>query len=507
MNTELEPLVGAYLEGSISAGDMDRLNELLEADRGARSRFAECLNLDAALGEMAAGWMVPEEVSASEPRARRIRPKALPGVVRVVGIAAAVALAAVAVIGYLAEGRSVATEPFATVRDAAGVPGLTRDDTLRREIYRIDTGSVELLTSRGAKVVIEAPAEFGFESAQTIRLPFGRLAADVPPSAKGFTVITPDGDAVDLGTRFGVDVSASSGSRRSGSRRSEIHVFEGEVIARTGGGGVDETRSLGTGEALTLNLGSGEARELRSAAFIQPDEVEELFAGLAAGQLGRSETFGNELRTDETLIAHLDFESARHPGIYRTVQGRWPGSKAPEFVEEGDRLELDIGGDRAWPRLTLAAWVRLDRLGAPYQSLLHTDGWSRDNPGQVHWMINRNATMRLALNSNTLAPDAEERHGFPDSRTPVLPEHGRWVHLAVVYDSEAKTVRFYLNGEFDKETRQEVAHPARLGPARIGNWDQRDRKLSGRIDELVVLGRAMSDEEVRNLFDAGNPYR
>ena len=48
-------------------------------------------------------------------------------------------------------------------------------------------------------------------------------------------------------------------------------------------------------------------------------------------------------------------------------------------------------------------------------------------------------------------------------------------------------MRFYLNGRFDKETRQSVAHPARLGPARIGNWDQQDRKLSGRIDEEILV--------------------
>ncbi len=47
----------------------------------------------------------------------------------------------------------------------------------------------------------------------------------------------------------------------------------------------------------------------------------------------------------------------------------------------------------------------------------------------------------------------------------------------------------------------------RLGPAQIGNWDQQDRKLSGRIDQLVVLGRAMGDTEIEELHEAGTPYR
>jgi hypothetical protein len=326
----------------------------------------------------------------------------------------------------------------------------------------------------------------------------GRLAADVPPAAKGFTVITPTGDAVDLGTRFGVDVPSSGAA--------EVHVFHGEVITKATGARAKQ--SLRTGDAVTFDQGASTSRELRSSAFIQPDEMSELTAGLAAGQRARAESALAKLKNDSALIALLDFESADElPGVYRRVQGRWPGSHAPEFVNVGDHLKLDVGGDRDWPQLSLAAWVRIDRLGAPYQSLLHTDGWSKNNPGQVHWMINRDTTMRLALIGNTLSRDATERDGHPDSRTSVLPEQGRWVHLATVYDSRAKTVRFYLNGQFDKETLLQVAYPARLGPSQIGNWNRQDRKLSGRVDELLLLGRAMTDDEIHALHAAGNPYR
>jgi hypothetical protein len=121
-------------------------------------------------------------------------------------------------------------------------------------------------------------------------------------------------------------------------------------------------------------------------------------------------------------------------------------------------------------------------------------------------MVTQSAKMRLALFANTLALGSDELNGYPDSLTSVFPERGRWMHLATVYDSEAKTVRFFLNGRFDKETRQSIAHPAQLGAAQIGNWDRQDRKLSGRVDELLLLGRAMSDDEILALFEAGNPY-
>lgn len=486
MKAELETWTSQYLDGTISADGMASLNRVLEEDAAARREFAEWLDLDAALGDLAAGW----EAKGVEP-ARPVRLFSVPASARFLAAAAAIVLLVTGLL-FL---KSLAS-PYATVVGTTGVTDWDGKETLRGETITLRSGALQLLTPRGAEIVIEAPATFRFDSGGRLHLLGGRLAADVPPAAKGFTVVTPDGDAVDLGTRFGVDVPAEGDS--------EIHVFEGEVIATNVGG----DRSLRTGDAFAMNRGNGDARELRSGAFIQSDELPALDAGLAAGQEARSREATAALKADPSLITLIAFDDeSRRPGVYRLVQGRWPGSRAAEFVEVGDHLRLDIGGDRAWPQLTLAAWVRLDRLGAPYQSLLHTDGWSQENPGQVHWMLNGDATMRLALRENVLAPGSDEKHGFPDSRTPVLPEQGRWVHLAVVYDSDQGTVRFYLNGRLDDETHQSVAHPARLGPAQIGNWDQQDRKLSGRIDQLVVLGRALSDAEIEELHEAGTPYR
>lgn len=483
MNADLELLCQRYLDGSIDPEGMTRLNAMLEASADARLGFAEMLNVDSALATKAMGWR-------AEP-APPLRPRATPR--RRAGWAAAFLGAAAACLALALW--IFASRDFARVEKVAGIQNLAPGSHLRGERRELQGGTLALITAHGARVVIEAPAVFQFESTQRLRLTRGRLSAEVPPAAKGFTVITPSGVAVDLGTRFGVDVPAAGDA--------EVHVFEGEVIAHA----PHDRRNLRTGDAVTMTTAGHAARETRSAAFIQSDEVTDLTAGLAAGQRARSDAALAQLRNDAALIALLDFETAGGAGAFRTVQGRWPGSRAPEFVEVGDHLKLDLGGERSWPRLTLAAWVRLDRLDAPYQSLLHTDGWTASNPGQVHWMVNRFSTMRLALKGNTLAPGSPELDSFPDSRTPVLPEVGRWVHLAVVYDSEARTTRFFLNGRFDNESREATAHPARLGPAQIGNWNRTDRKLSGRVDEMLILGRAMADAEIRALFEAGNPYR
>ncbi len=501
--SEIDDLIQQYADGLATESDIDRLNDLLLHDSETRKLFVEYLNLDAALAANLADAIQPK--SNPEPIAANGTAVTLPtnqysapkwSLLSRWSIAIAVSIIML-ILAWFWWNPGPAAE-FAAVSRSFGVVELPEGTKLRDQWIEINAGTVELVTSRDARVVIEAPAKFRFESAQRLHLDFGRLAADVPEQAANFTVVTPNGEAVDLGTKFGVDVA------RQG--KTEIHVFQGEVVAKTDQ--LERPQNLKTGEAFILHPEGGVERSLRSGAFIHSKEVSEFQPDLVSSIARRSEEILNKLRQDPTMILLLDFESDELPdGNYRMVQGRWPGTRAPEFVRKGDHIKLNIGSGQQWDQLTLAAWVRLDRLGSePYQSLLHTNGWGK-NPGQVHWMVTQLNTMRLALWGNRLAPGSDEKHFYPDSRTSVLPEQGRWVHLATVYDASAGTVRFYLNGKFDKQTRQSVAHPARLGPSQIGNWNHKDRKLSGRIDELILLGRAMNDNELRMLFEAGNPYR
>ncbi|WP_298862377.1 LamG-like jellyroll fold domain-containing protein [uncultured Gimesia sp.] len=509
LDNEFKNLVQNYIVGRITEGELEQLNVRLTLDSESRRYFNELLNLDSALAEVAAGQISDDEqpgeqltdslaTDCQECSASYSTFDSKSGSRQF--FSAGRMLVVVASLILLVSGTwwwQTHPRVFATISSAAGVEGPTEGTVLRNEVIVIEKGSLELVTKNGARIAIEAPAEFRFESAQRLHMKRGRLAADVPPSAKGFTVVTPTGEAVDLGTKFGVDIPSQGNA--------EIHVFEGEVIAQSSGGG--KRLSLRDGEAFKLQAGAGRSRALRSSAFIRPGEVASLRAALDEGQHAKSNQFLDALRKDPALIALLDFETENLPaGTYRMTQGRWPGSHAPEFVNVGDHMKLNVGGEQAWPQLTLAAWVRIDQLGEPYQSFLHTDGWGEQD-GQVHWMVTHHTTMRLALYGNTLDPGSKNVDKYPDSLTPVLPQQGRWVHLAVVYDSVGGRVRFFFNGKLDKEERLDVAHPARLGPGQIGNWDLRDRKLSGRMDELLILGRAMDDEQVHALFKVGTPYR
>lgn len=483
-----QELVQRYADGLASAAEVEQLCQQLRENAELRREFISLMNLESALESISAEWVAARaQLPPAAPTPRRqvlIRKRYL------VGLAACASL----LLAHL-WWDSYQHRVHAVVETGTGVRELADGSKLQNEWIEITRGTVKLRTPNEARIVIEAPATFRFESAQRLRMTHGRLAADIPKSARKFTVVTPSGEAVDLGTKFGVDVPKLS--------EAEIHVFQGEVIAQSSNGGT--RKNLHTGEAFQLKSGAGAVRGLRSAAFIRPDEVDSLHAALGAGQPLRADEALLALRKDPALITLLDFESdAAPPGTYNTVQGRWPGSRSAEFVRSGDHIRLDLGAHE-WPQLTLAAWVRLNQFGDTYQSLLSPDSRDPQAAGNVQWDVTDRKATQLTISGN--GPAADGNSQAPATRPTVLSEPGRWVHLAAVYNAHGGRTRLYLNGQLDGETVVQKAQSARLGLVEIGTGDQVGRKLSGRIDELVLLGRALSDVEIRQLYAAGNPYR
>jgi hypothetical protein len=90
---------------------------------------------------------------------------------------------------------------------------------------KLKSGAIELLLSTGAKVTAEGPVEFELSSLSKMQLNVGKVVAAVPRTARGYTIITPTSELVDIGTQFGVVVDDTGGT--------ELHVFDGDVVARS----------------------------------------------------------------------------------------------------------------------------------------------------------------------------------------------------------------------------------------------------------------------------------
>ena len=95
---------------------------------------------------------------------------------------------------------------------------------------------------------------------------------------------------------------------------------------------------------------------------------------------------------------------------------------------------------------------------------------------------------------------------------------GQWLHLASVFDPQARKVSHHVNGERISEEAIQTKYQIdtlRIGNAEIGNWGQPFREeptfairnLNGRMDEIAIFRSALSDEEISRLYEASRSGR
>jgi len=184
-------------------------------------------------------------------------------------------------------------------------------------------------------------------------------------------------------------------------------------------------------------------------------------------------------------------------------EGRWPGKQALLFSARDDHVRLDVPGE--FRALTLAAWVSPGGLDNEFNGLLLSDGWF-EHIGQCHWQLTQSRRMDFGV---CLGPSVDTVY----YSKPLLETDGfgRWRHLAVVYDSAAKQIAFYVDGQPIGMSSIAVAMPLVLGPCEIGNWAPRKdlvvpvRNFQGRIDELLIFRRGLTAAEVKAMYDKGKP--
>jgi hypothetical protein len=174
-------------------------------------------------------------------------------------------------------------------------------------------------------------------------------------------------------------------------------------------------------------------------------------------------------------------------------EGRWPGKGALEFKGLSDRVRMQIPG--TFDALTFATWVRVEGLERWLSSLFLTDGFEK---GELHWQISDSGQMILGI-SNEKGPNSLSE--------PVIQpgDLGRWMHLATTFDRKTGIVCHYLDGKNVMTDQRKNLPPLKLGGGEIGNWRAHNanypiRSFNGRIDEFIILSRAMSESEIGALY-------
>lgn len=224
---ELRRLTDAWHDGTILPEDALCLEKRLLEDAAARDYF---FGISAIEGTLPAVAGKPPTIHAIPARAKPT------GFFPTRWWKVAAVFLVGASCGFFLRKESVAETPVAAVTtvsssDAAritGMLGISWNDPIHLHPpspdseTRVDAGLVELTFASGTRALIEGPASFQVTDGNSMNLAYGKLVADVPKGAEGFTVAYADGKIVDLGTEFGVEVARDGLSANFGVFRGEI---------------------------------------------------------------------------------------------------------------------------------------------------------------------------------------------------------------------------------------------------------------------------------------------
>lgn len=264
IDTQITEELIAYLRDELSPEDTAALEKRLMEDATLRELLLQISTEEAALTDWAKTERVvinleDETFQADEVPAGKVDRSTFAAWKTWVGVAAA--LMVLASITFLRPGNpepilpGVAQIVASVDADWQGVRP-DSNQSLTAGNYHLTRGSIDLEFADGANVSIGGPSEFQLKSGSHLHLFSGNLVANIPDEALGFVVTTPQSEVVDLGTEFGLSVTAQG--------QTDVHVLDGLVKVLP----IEEVAG-----AKGILVTEGQARRFQSANDVDPQNI------------------------------------------------------------------------------------------------------------------------------------------------------------------------------------------------------------------------------------------
>ncbi len=384
----------------------------------------------------------------------------------------------------------------------------------------LESGITAIEFYSGARVILEGPAILELTSENSAILREGRIRAQVPPQACGFSVSTPQIEVIDLGTEFGMNIEEDG-------HLTEVHCFSGlvDIYEDAMSQNPKALRSLESGEAVRIQPNSIQKIPANSMAFISYSELAQTSLENSTMRHQKWQELIEEIRADEDILALYTFEGQgprerslvnqvsfqsqfSHGAIVgcRWTNGRWPSKGGLEFKSPSDRVHFQ--SNEPYQTITLSTWVRLDAMPRRLTSLLSS---SERSSNSMDWALTSKGQITLKVQSD----ENKKIHSFTSS--PILNRNmlGKWIHLASVFNSNEKKVSHYLNSREISEAKfpKNGLTAIKFSNAEIGNSSIKSsngrtpiRYFTGRIDELAIFGRSLTKNSIEHLYRTGKPH-
>jgi len=527
---ELRELVKAVCEETLTPQQRDRLEELLRGDEQARMFYLAHLDMAARLQFMFRGGAEVSEdgilVRPAQPGRQAARFAALNEKSSrsfwtrswLTWALALLVLAGTAVLGYRIWPERPAAEPVASATSPVWVAMLGRSvgvvwdgvgPDLHNPLFKsgsqlsLKQGKVELVFACGAMMVLEGPAHLEFESDLSVVLSEGKMRAEVPDEAHGFTVRTPRLNIVDRGTAFGASVSPDG--------RSEVQVFKGKVDTevRRAAGEPSSFFQLTEGESLKI----GVAAEASVALSTNPNAFPRL--PLTPGKRWELwETYRKRILQDTDLVAYWSFDDGsgrdltdnhndghpmNTPAYSADVPAALGGGRCldlaggPKFLQVAHSKSLEISH-----ALTIAFWMRGGNQQQDWARVISKAGMMNSSGWVVHRVCDLNQIRAVVGNQRHLNQSIANVADVYDNT---------WHHWALVLNRGSWQV--FLDGAFHSHGtyahHEGLANKVSLiiGAAGEDQMMSGGLDFEGQLDELCIFRRPLAADEIRRICPIG----
>lgn len=523
-------LVEQYVSDRISAEECDELNTILDAEPRYISFIREQLDTDVLLTEMLASgssersssgimeWSAlraflafdhDEEQAIPGPSKSSFLKKVYPAIAppAIVFFKIFVTILVVAVVGYRISfefsGRQTSQNsfrPFETYACISETIDVEWDEAtfpfkagaqVGSEKIKFKSGIVKLEFKNGAELILEGPTEFVVSGKRRAFCPYGKINAYIPKAARGFELSTPYTNIVDLGTEFSVVVDED---------KIDLHVLEGKVEAYRDR---DDRISLSAGSAIR-NFSSGFVEKISLAFSACTDR--RLFATLSeAFWKERAENkarYEAAVSGDPDILCRFDGREFQGLGSARILGGHpvyssYRDAYATRIRSVRDGIDLAIPGEH--DSMTLILVARIHNLDHVSRLLIGNDYY--DRKGSILWQLDQTGELQFHVHVGGSGRfDAFDIPGAFQSR-----DLGTMTMLAVTVDGDRREIKQYKDARLLKRADWPGAIPIALGEAVVGNENvgmtrRIARFLDGDVAELLIYRRALSEEDIRELY-------
>ncbi len=340
-----------------------------------------------------------------------------------------------------------------------------------------------------------------------------------------FTVRTPTAVVTDLGTEFGVEVDLRGNTAS--------YVFRGKIAVEpiVTDGQPHQSVELRENQSIRVNA-PAEGHPVTSRAAIDPSRFIRTaqFAKLSEKHnqtpFERWQVYSRQLRRDPSLLAYYTFEKHNQSTSIlpnqsplgsvldgkvenaEWVEGRIPGKLALYFHGPGSGDKVTLPQQERFNfsgPFSVVVWFKVKEFAGVWQNLI--------SKGDTAWRLQYfDQFKKIVFDTNGIskesAPSLQPLQPLHETMPSAAMNDGRYHLFVAVCQPTGSTVNklLYVDGRLEGNDKQAPPIHKNSDPVCIGSMSIfPDREFSGWIDEVAILSRVLTADEVKAAFEAGNP--